>query len=323
MDWLGQILAIVAAVGFGFSNIFIRIGMRTDKKDNGVGTTIIVNFVLYGLLLSIMTALGKVPPLNSRGLAGFVVAGLLTTLLGRILQYGSTRLIGASRATTLKVASPVFTVAISVALLSESLSWGMLWGTALVLLGVWMLGQETQQRRDEVAVTAESGRPTRGSTVLPEQRNSSMLKRGLLLGVLAAASFGTGRVMRKVGMLYIPSPFLGAFIGSTVALLTFTAVNAYQSGHSPLDPKMWRRIVPSLSAPFILAGVATTVAQLSNFGAIFYTKVSTASILVSTEPLMTILLSWFFLRTEEKVTLRIVGIAALVFAGVAMIVLYS
>src|SRR5690606_12224363 len=115
----------------------------------------------------------------------------------------------------------------------------------------------------------------------------------------------------------------GAFIGSMIALVTITTLTSYQSGQSPWSGKSWRQLLPSMSIPFILAGIATTVAQLSNFGAIFYTKVSTASILVSTEPLMTILLSWFFLRTEEKITLRIIGIAAVVFAGVAVIVLYS
>ena len=314
---VGYGLAILAATGFGLANIFIRMGMRSAVKDNGVGTTIMINFVLFGVLLLILGLLGKVPFLDTWGLVAFVAAGLMTTLMGRITQYASTRLIGPSRAATFKVASPIITVILSIAFLHETINFGMFWGIALVLFGLWLLSMESQRQTPAQQETAA----TSGGTAI--QQSSAMIKQGLLLGALSASCFGAGRVLRKTGLLYIPSPVVGAFIGSTVAMITITLLQAYQQGQFSAKSGDWRRWMPHLSLPFLLAGLATAVGQLSNFGALYFTQVSVAGILVSTEPLMTLLLSWIFLRSEEAINLRIIGITGLVFAGVAVIILYS
>ena len=72
---------------------------------------------------------------------------------------------------------------------------------------------------------------------------------------------------------------------------------------------------------FISAGILTTVGQLACYLAIFYTSVSIAMVLISSEPLGTVLISRLFLGAEEALNWRVYLSALIVFGGIAIIFL--
>lgn len=97
-----------------------------------VGTTI--SMLAYGLLAG-----GLAVPVNGREWA--ITAGLavIGTVLPLVLFYEGVKRLPASRVGIISTAEPVVTVGLGVALLEEPLTWNLLVGGSLVLLGVTLV----------------------------------------------------------------------------------------------------------------------------------------------------------------------------------------
>ena len=305
---MGIVYALLSAFFWGIGNIFIKRGQLLDKTDDGLFISVLLNALLFLLLTAYLGFTGQIPPLNTNGIAFFVLAGLLTTFLGRFFNYASIRRIGPSRASSFKVTSPVFTLIAALTILDEQLVWMQLVGTVSVLIGVWLVTTEigTGAPKTVSAGTGENKMLDRSGRIHP----------GALLGILAAASFGTGHAVRKLGVETLPSPQLGATIGSCIAL---TAIVLPQLLAGKLIPFLGQNL-SKIKRDYVIAGISTTFGQLFLFLAIARTDVSVASVLASTEPLMTLLIAPLLLRSERITRLLVVG-CLFVMVGVISITL--
>jgi drug/metabolite transporter (DMT)-like permease len=316
---IGELCALTSAFSFSTVSIAIRRGMKRSR-DNGTFLSTFVNMVLFLILIAVLYAGHYLPTLTGTGFLLFLVAGLLTTFVGRSLHYEAIRVIGPSRAISLRMCSPIITVCLAFLFLSERFSVLQYVGASAIIGGVWMLSQETMGRGDLRVVQDARSRTDR----TPDQREDGVQsKSGLWLGVLfalsSAMSFGTGHFVRKVAVLEVPSPFWGMAIGTTAAWLAM-AVQAVVRG----DFRELCRDNFNVRAPlwyFIYSGILNTVGQMSIYLAVFYAPVSTVQVLATSEVLSTLLISRLFLGTEEPLGWRVILCSVVICMGVVFMII--
>lgn len=301
---VGELLATVSAVLFAAASILIRQGMTggTRALDNGMLMTTSINVAAFGLLLVGVHTVLPLPTITIEGLAWFVGAGVLTTFLGRSSLYASIRHVGAARASGFKVTTPLFALAGGAIVLGEVISPITAIGIALTLAGVLVLTREAQR---------VYGHPDR----LSERSGTVSPRLGSAFGIASAGLFGAGLAARKTGLQFIPSPLIGAFIGSvvgfaSVALAFRTRRQLAQVIAASFRPVRWK---------FVLAGVTTSVAQLLGFGALALAPVATVATIHTTEPMFTALLAWLVLGRDESITAVTVLSLVVITGGIGVI----
>jgi len=316
---IGELCALISAFSFSTVSIAIRRGMRRSR-DNGTFLSTFINMALFLILIAILYVGHYLPTLTGTGFLLFLVAGLLTTFVGRSLHYAAIRVIGPSRAISLRMCSPIITVCLAFIFLSERFSLLQYVGASAIIGGVWMLSRETMGQGDLRVLPDVRSRTDRP----PNQRESKVQpKSGLWLGVLfalgSAMSFGTGHFVRKVAVLEVPSPFWGMAIGTTTAWLAM-AVHAMIRG----DFRELCRDNFNVHAPpwyFIFSGVLNTVGQMFIYLAVFFTAVSTVQVLATSEVMSTLMISRLFLGNEEPLGWRVILCSVVICVGVVLMII--
>ncbi|WP_332697899.1 EamA family transporter [Halalkalibacter lacteus] len=298
---MGIFLAIITAVGFSFSSVFIRKGMGKSKGDNGFLITVTINVVVLGIAALIYRNFITVP-ITVYGLILFGVSGVFTTFLGRITLFMSFRKIGPSRGVAIKNSAPLFTILFAVIFLNEFIGFFPFIGTLFVLLGLGIQG----------FFLVRQG-------ISPVSKKDVNLKKGYFLALFSAIVFGVGQAIRKPGLEELPDPFLGAFISSLIAIII---VVLFEWKKGILKANIADQIA-TLNLCYFFAGLLTSGAMLSFFIAITYIQVSYVAAIAAIEPVLTILLSKIFLREEEKISRNTIYSALTVFTGVVIIVLFT
>jgi drug/metabolite transporter (DMT)-like permease len=298
---LGIIFAILCATFFATNYILIQLGMKKAPKDNGVFINIIINVLVLGLLYLVILIVRNEPiAWGSTAIVAFITAGLLTTLLGRSALFAGIRRIGSSRSAALKNAAPIFTIMIAVLFLDESISLLSGVGILFILIGLFLLAYEQWKKN--------------GST---KKKDQAWI--GLLFSGLAAFFFGTGQAVRKIGLLEMPDPVLGAWIGTIVALVAYSFILLVkrQLVSTIMDQ------IKNFNTHYLFAGLATSFGLLAFFMSAHFTKISYASAIVATEPIVTVILAYFFLKKQEEISRFITFSIILVFIGIVIMSLSS
>src|SRR5690625_533995 len=109
---MGIMLSFLTAIAFSSSHILVRKGIdQTEGKNNGFLITVIINALVLGLIFIIYAIVQKFNfHFSWPAVFFFILAGLLTTGLGRLTFFSSINLINPSRAAGIKNAAPIFTV---------------------------------------------------------------------------------------------------------------------------------------------------------------------------------------------------------------------
>lgn len=138
--WLGVAMAAAAAVSWSCSTL--ALGPALELVD--VPTASAVRTTVVGVLLFAAAGragvLPKIEDLHGRTLLAILVTGL-TSVAATGLFLVSVTLAGAGRAAVLTATSPLFAVPLSILLLGERGSWGLVAGTVSSVIGVILLAQ--------------------------------------------------------------------------------------------------------------------------------------------------------------------------------------
>jgi drug/metabolite transporter (DMT)-like permease len=237
---------------------------------------------------------------NKSAIVAFIVAGLLTSLLGRTTLFAGIRRIGSSRAAAIKNATPIFTIIFAMLFLNETLSLLTGLGIFLIFGGLFLVAYEQWKKNGSI-------------------KSKEQAWIGLLFAGLAAFLFGTEQAVRKLGLTEMVDPILGAWIGIIAALIGYTFMLLYkQKLKSTIQEQ-----VNNFNIYYLLAGFSTSFGILSFFISIYYTKVSYASAIVATEPIATVILAYFFLKQQEQIGRFMVFSIFLVFIGIVIMSLSS
>lgn len=312
---MGEFLAVISAFFYGASNIYVNQGIVEEKLNNyeGLFLSLLVNNILNFLILPFYLIFVSLPSYNFIGLFSYAVAGVLTSFLARILLFACIERIKASRASVLKITAPVFTVIFGITVLNENVNVYELLGIVIVLVGVFIISWDSNRLTKDHGNGIDEDRNFSSNFL-----NSRTLKIGILLGILAGLSLGSGNIFRKLGTDFYGNPFIGVLIGSLVSI-SLVAITSIFTDKIDLS-KVFKKA--SISRSYFIVGLWYSLATYSIFVALDYAPVSIVNALSSTQPFFALILSALILKKEDLITLMLVIGSIVVIAGSALIFIF-
>jgi drug/metabolite transporter (DMT)-like permease len=250
---------------------------------------------LWALYLLFGTAT-KLSPLN---LSLFALAGLLGPGLGRLLNYSGMSRLGIVVNEPITHLHPLLSALLASILLKEGFGPIIYLAVALSTMGVIML------------TPPQKGRSSR-----------DVKRRYVLLPLSAAVCYAVSENLRRMGLLEVGNPILGAATASSAALTFILIILASQRFLSSAKAKI-QACCYFEKLPLFAAGVCNALGFLSSFYALSLKEVTIITPLVATSPLFVLLISSAFLKKLETITRNIVIGTLLVVIGVIIIFVYS
>lgn len=313
----GLVFAALAAASYAAMTVLVRKAVQKGGADNGILVALLINVVVHGALVTIRAAVGNAPDWRAAGVVLFAVSGVMTTLLGRVALYAGIRQIGSSRAAVLKNLAPFVSVGAALLFLNERLS--PVAGAGVVLaLASYLLFMLDGYRGRPSGSPAEGRHPvakTGGRATQSGLPQAAWTVVGVLWCVSAAAFYGSGHIVRRMGLDEIPDPYVGALI-SAFAGLTMYVLYLYGRGQLRLAVTAMRR---ERQPYYWLAGLASSSGQVALFVALSLTAVSYVSVIAASDTLMTVMLAAVFLGRTENLSRWVVIPAVGVFVASALI----
>lgn len=306
---MGVAFAVMASVCWGIYNIFVRRGR--DEMDAGAGylLTLLINVAATAAFTRLPLPGAEAPLTDRLALLFFVLAGFSTTLLGRTLYFESIFRIGPSRASAWKNASPMYTLLGGALFLGEVLPARTVAGVVITLAGMVLLGREqvASERAGTLGAAGGGGRFRLGG-VGGEPRV------GLLLGIASGLAFATGMLLRKAGLGGWADPAAGSAVGAASALLGWLPFSVWRGEVRTLVRTPFSRM-----KNFLLAGAASSLAQLLMFLSLRLTASAVTHTASSLEPIFTMLLGYLVFGGRENLSRGAVFAVGLMCCGVILV----
>ena len=276
--------ALLAALSFSIGQILIS---RALPYSNAV-TAAWFSSGISGLILWLISLAFPFPELTLRVVLGISAAALFSPILARVAFYmGLTRL-GVSRPTAIVGTSPLFAAILAILFLGEPFTPTLGLGTLTTTAGVVLLAYEKLPRSD-------------------------WKKIHLLFPLFAAFCFGARDVIARFGVKGFASPLVAAAIAPSVAFILLPLF--FCVGSREYRFHMERKALPH----FCTSGLFYVLAYFSMFSALRGDFVIIIAPLIHSTPLFTMVLTYIFLRREEKLSSNVVVGAVLVVLGVTII----
>jgi drug/metabolite transporter (DMT)-like permease len=211
-------------------------------------------------------------------------------------------LIGASRASLFVASQAPFAALFAVAFIGESMHVLVGLGTAGVVSGLIFAS---------------------GTSILEGWRGDKIFVLGYLMALGAGASYGATNVMAKQTLEVFDSPLVITTLSMVVGIVVLAPLVGVSTAQSGVHRETGQGVSKNLwSLRWVaLAGIASGIAVISLYFAVQRTDVVVISPIVSSSPLITLLLSHLFLARLEQVTRRLVFGAMLTVGGVVLVVL--
>jgi drug/metabolite transporter, DME family len=223
------------------------------------------------------------------GIVFFIIGGVLGQAFARTMQYTAIDKIGPSRNNTIISSLSLFAAFFAILLLKEKLTWEIMAGTILIMVGVILLMREKGGHWD---------------------------KKYAWLSFIPAVIYGFVITIQKMGLDIVQNAIVGTTAATTSA---FIAIFIYGAATKQLG------VLSKLGKAmpyFMVAGVFNSIGLLLNFFAIQTGTVTTVTPLIATQPLFILVYSHFFLKGHEKLTWNVIAGAFLVVGGVAAIAIF-
>ena len=134
----GVILGLLAALGFGGSAVFARLGMQYMRSTTGTLTSLLVGTVIM-LTLAFALHSNEILALGGVVLLWLLLSAIINFPLGRLLNYTGVRLAGVARASPVVGASPLFALALAITIGGESINLPTLLGTFSIIGGLLLV----------------------------------------------------------------------------------------------------------------------------------------------------------------------------------------
>ena len=276
-----------AALCFSIAHIFIRRGLVGSNAMTGSFISLSMSAVILWLLFPFFAPLSALwTPVS----LVFVTAGIFAPGIGRTLSYVGIEKIGVARSVPIANSSPIFASVFAVLFLAEAWVPQNIVGTLLVISGVIIL-----------------------SVAKPAQ--GEWRKLDVIYPLIGAMAFGASAILRKAGLGYVDIPVMAAAVTAGSAALFSLALLQFRGGKDAF--KLTRRS----AAWLFTAGLVNTAAMLSVFYALSHGKVVIVEPLVSSNPVLTLLLTAIFLRDLEAINMRVVTGAFLTVTGTVLVVM--
>jgi uncharacterized membrane protein len=279
------LLALSAALGFGLAAVLLKRGLQYVRPFTAALVSVTCTTVFVWSVVGVTAPLGL---LATWKIVPFLVAGLVAPGLARLVFFVGVDRIGVARAASVAGIAPLFAVLLAVLALGERPSPLLLLGAACIVGGGVLLSRRG---------TAET----------------AWRRRDLGFPLLAALGFALRDVVSRAGLRDYPHPFVAAAAATLMSL-------AVMWGFAGLRGLGGLGLKRSGLVFLVLSGLAEGLAYLTMWRALAVGDVSIVSPLVNAHPIFAVSLAALFLRDLEQVTWRLALAAAVVVAGVVLVV---
>jgi drug/metabolite transporter (DMT)-like permease len=279
------LLAFAAAAFLGAGVVITQFGLRTVHPLSGAAISIPA-FTLIFILLSPLLLRGDTIVWHAVPI--FAAVGLVFPALLTLLTFASNRALGPVAAAALGNLSPLFSVAIAVAVLHEPLRPLQFAGLVISVLGALII---------TVTRTADMRDWRTWALVLPL---AASLLRGIVPPII------------KIGLEIWPNPVAAGLTGYIFSSLTVLAIERIRTGRfmteAPLAGRLW----------FAVNGICNGIGTLLLYAALGAGPVTIVAPIYATYPLVTLALSAVALA-HVRITLKLMFGTALAVGGVVLI----
>jgi uncharacterized membrane protein len=281
------LLALTAALGFGVAAVFLRRGLQSASPLAAAVVSVTVTAAFIWVLVLATVPLER---MFTWKIAPFLLAGFVAPGLARLGLFTGVARIGVARSSSLAAVTPLFAILLAVPFLGERPTNLLLMGAACVVTGGALLAHRA-----------------------PEDR--SWRRRDMVFPLLAALGFAVRDNLSRWGLRDYADPLAAAAAATVTSVAVMWLVALLRRKHMRLVARGLGWVVAS--------GLAEGIAYLTMWKALAQGEVSVVSPLVNSHPIFAVTLAALFLRDVETVTWRIALAAALVVAGVALIVMFG
>jgi drug/metabolite transporter (DMT)-like permease len=219
----------------------------------------------------------------------FMCVGLLFPATVTLLNFESNRLMGPNIAGAISGLAPVFAVLLALTLLGESIHLLQFIGIVAIVAGVMVMYRTQRQN---------------------VQRWSLWM---LSLPLAAAVIRGAVQPVIKLGLERWPSPTAAVVIGYTISSAVLISAAFVH------DPKLARRFDRRGARSFAAVGLCNGLGVLCLYAALSRGPVALVAPLVASYPLVTVLLSFVFLK-HEHIGPQLVAAVVTIVGGVVLLI---
>jgi drug/metabolite transporter (DMT)-like permease len=278
---LPQAIALLAAISYALSFILSKRGMRYSTPITITFVSLLVQTMVLG---AVVLAVTGIPATSAFVFMMFVFAGILQALVRQLTYIGIEKL-GAARSGPLRASVPLWSAAIAVTFLGETMTWSIAAGTLLVVLGILLISW-------------------RGGATVAEFRPWHVIA-----PLLAAILGGVVYPLRRYALQFSDEPL---YFGAVVGVVGLLCVILYLEFPGTRERLVWKR---SALGYFVAGGAFESLGLLLVLYALSFGPVVMVTPLTATLPLWVVLGGKLLLRDVEKITAKIVIGALLVVCG--------
>ena len=281
----GIIYAIVGGIVWGFVPPLVKRGLVHSDVDAAV-TVQQLAMVAFLLVVWVVGYGAGGLPIPLPALATFVILGAIGAFFGRVFLLRAIDQIGASRAQSIKNASPLLTAVIGVTFLGESATLGTFGGVIVIVAGILLI---THTKRSDT----EPGAPLVGFG------NAA----------LSFLFYSLGPILKRLGVLQGGDPIVGAVITQVTGLMFIGLL-----GKTVRIRIVYRGVPLAAAVCFAASGVVHGIGTILTFLAVVHAPAVIVGPIWNIQPLVTFALAHFTLKGIEIVRFQD-GVGAVLIVG--------
>ena len=286
---MGEVYAILTALLRGYSVIPVKKGLQYSTPSTSAMVYVLIN---TAMLWSITLYNHNLEFLLADGFIYFVFAGIIAPGVAvRFKDMGISRL-GVTISSPVLGINTFFAMIIAVVFLKEKLTLFILVGAVITFFGVSLISWQGE-------------------------KDIRWRKVDLIFPLIAGALFATSNNLRKLGLIKVGDPILGATITSTVSLvvLVLSFVFSRIRNSDSWDVRFNREGLRY----FIVSGSVLSIAYLLYFLALSSSYIIKIQPISGIHPLFSVIFSFIFLKEEETITPKIIIGTLAIVAGIVLI----
>lgn len=293
----GVLLASVASLSWAAFAYFIKMALADAPVLKATSAVTTINAALVTPIALYFAPADGLLSAGASTLAFSALAGFLHIGVSRSFFYRAIHRIGPNRAIPIAMTYPVVTAMAAAIVLGEAPTLSIIAGLLVLLAGIQLI------------VQAEPGRGAQA-----DSRGGGWRLFGWVSAGITSILWGVSAVFFKKASLEL-HPLATACAALWVGAMTTHLIVLLSKGEEAQGP------IPSASWPWLLAaGLCQTIAvPFYNFAFIHAMAVRVTAI-VSLQPLVVILIGWFFMREAENITPRLALGALLTVTGTIFVI---